>query len=137
LFSDNAPPHLELSPDLDIAGPGGDHEKEDVPVNATKDPLMVGGHKVYSAYFEGGMGYRIDNSSNIAVGDEPETIYMVTSGTHFNDRCCFDYGNAETDNKDDGPATMEAVYFGSANGGMNHGGKKDLSAHLHRKSSIP
>merc|ERR1712216_923034 len=33
-----------------------------------------------------------------------------------------DYGNAETNNFDDGPGTMEAVYFGNANGGLNHGG---------------
>jgi hypothetical protein len=107
---------------LDIAPPGGAHRETDAPVNATKDPLMVGGHKVYSAYFEGGMGYRIDNTTNIAVHDEPETIYMVTSGKHFNNRCCFDYGNAETDNNDDGPGTMEALYFGNAKGGLNHGG---------------
>ena len=31
-------------------------------------------------------------------------------------------GNAETNDRDDGPSTMEALYFGSANGGENHGG---------------
>merc|ERR1712217_172332 len=49
-------------------------------------------------------------------------MYMVTSGKHYNDRCCFDYGNAETNNLDDGAGTMEAVYFGNAKGGLNHGG---------------
>jgi hypothetical protein len=49
-------------------------------------------------------------------------MYMVTSGKHYNNRCCFDYGNAETNNLDDGARTMEAVYFGSAKGGLNHGG---------------
>merc|ERR1719247_10907 len=83
---------------------------------------MVGGHAVYSAYLEGGMGYRNDKTSGIATGDEAETLYMVTSGTHFNNRCCFDYGNAETNNDDDGAGTMEAVYFGNAKGGLNHGG---------------
>ena len=39
---------------------------------------------------------------------------MVVSGTHYNQWCCFDYGNAETDNTDDGNATMEAVYFGNS-----------------------
>jgi len=53
------------------------------------------------------MGYRIDNTTGIAKGDEPESIYMVTSGKTYNDRCCFDYGNAETDNDDDGAGTME------------------------------
>src|SRR5262249_47643617 len=37
----------------------------------------------------------------------------VTSGKHFNNGCCFDYGNAETSNNDDGNGTMEAVYFGT------------------------
>ena len=107
---------------LGIAPPGGAHGSKDSPVNATAERLSVGGHPVYSAYFEGGMGYRNDTTSGVAVGDEAQTMYMVTSGTHFNDRCCFDYGNAETDNNDDGAGTMEAVYFGSAKGGLNHGG---------------
>ena len=37
-------------------------------------------------------------------------------GTHYNGRCCFDYGNAESDNNDDGKSTMEAVYFGTKTG---------------------
>ena len=69
---------------LDIAPPGGAHRAEDRPTNATKDPLQLGGRRVYSAYFEGGMGYRRDNTTGIATGDEAETIYMVTSGVHFN-----------------------------------------------------
>jgi hypothetical protein len=38
---------------------------------------------------------------------------MVTSSAYFNNSCCYDYGNAETDNHADGRATMEAVYFGN------------------------
>ena len=75
---------------LDVAPPGGAHPAKDTPANASADALSVGGHAVYSAYFEGGMGYRIDNTTGIAKNDEAETIYMVTSGTHYNDRCCFD-----------------------------------------------
>ena len=30
-----------------------------------------------------------------AVGDEPQSIYAVLGGRHFNGGCCFDYGNAE------------------------------------------
>jgi hypothetical protein len=45
---------------LDIAPPGGAHRAEDAPVNATKLPLTVGGHKVYGAHFEGGMGCESD-----------------------------------------------------------------------------
>ena len=82
----------------------------------SRESLVVyGGSKVYAAYFEGGMGYRNDNTSGVAVGDEPESMYMVTSGDHFNNGCCFDYGNAETDNNDDGAGTMEAIYWGNVN----------------------
>lgn len=45
---------------------------------------------------------------------------MVTRGDHYNAGCCFDYGNAETDNDDDGRGTMEALYFGSS-AGWGHG----------------
>lgn len=93
------------------------------PVNATKQRHSVGGHPIWAAVFEGGMGYRNDSTSGVATGDEPESIYMVASGTHYNDGCCFDYGNAEPDMKDDGTGTMEAVYWGNSSGGpMNHGG---------------
>ena len=118
------PPRSRRSPQnhLDIAPPGGAHRAEDVPVNATKERIMIGGHPVYGAYFEGGMGYRNDKTSGVATGDDAESMYMVVNGQHYNDRCCFDYGNAETNNLDDGAKTMEAVYFGSAKGGLNHGG---------------
>ena len=47
-------------------------------------------------------------------------MYMVTRGDHVNGGCCFDYGNAETDNNDDGEGTMEAIYFGTSTG-WGHG----------------
>ncbi len=43
------------------------------------------------------------------------------SGTHFNGGCCFDYGNSESNNKDDGDGTMEAIYFGNAHWRGNTG----------------
>ena len=58
--------------------------------NASADLLRVDGHRVYSAYFEGGMGFRTNSTRGIPTGDEPETIYMVASGKHYNDNCCFD-----------------------------------------------
>ena len=97
---------------LNTAPAGGHVNTPDKGVNATRYPVTINGNKVYSLYFEGGMGYRIDNTSGIAIKNEPETLYMVTSGKHVNGGCCFDYGNAETNNDDDGPGKMEAVYFG-------------------------
>ena len=71
---------------------------------------------VYGAYFEGGMGYRNDNTRGVATQDMPQSIYMVTRGDHYNGGCCFDYGNAETNNDDDGKGTMDALYFGNSKG---------------------
>jgi len=107
---------------LDTAPPGGAAPKHDRGVNASRSNLMVGGHAVYAAYFEGGMGYRNDNTSGIAKGDEPESMYMVTSGKHYNGGCCFDYGNAEIDAKDHGAGTMEAIYWGNSSGWGRGGG---------------
>ncbi len=39
-------------------------------------------------------------------------MYAIFDGTHYNSGCCFDYGNAETNSRDNGNGAMEAVYFG-------------------------
>jgi hypothetical protein len=36
---------------------------------------------------------------------------MVASGSHVNNECCFDYGNAETNSRDDGNGHMDAINF--------------------------
>ena len=36
----------------------------------------------------------MDQTTGIAVGNEPESIYAVMSGKNFNGGCCFDYGTA-------------------------------------------
>lgn len=74
---------------LDIAPAGGHVPRADRGVNASRAAVSIGGSPVFAAYFEGGQGYRIDNTSGVATGNEEETIYMVTSGQHFNAGCCF------------------------------------------------
>ncbi len=76
-------------------------------------PLTVSGHHVYGLHMPPGNGYRDDNTSGIATGDNPEGEYAIFDGTYYNGGCCFDYGNAETNNNDDGNGTMEAIYFGN------------------------
>ncbi len=71
------------------------------------------GNKVYGIDINGRMGYRDDHTSGVATGSQPQGAYMVTSGTHVNSGCCFDYGNAETNNDDNGNGHMDAVYFGT------------------------
>jgi hypothetical protein len=61
---------------------------------------MAGGHKVYGVFVSPGTGYRDDATTGVATGSQPQGAYMVASGTHVNSGCCFDYGNAETNNRD-------------------------------------
>jgi len=61
-----------------------------------------------------GMGFRNNNATGIAINDEPEGIYYVIDGTHFDSGCCFDYGNSSANGRAVGTGTMETVYFGTA-----------------------
>jgi hypothetical protein len=79
-------------------------------------PVTVMGHKVYGVFIEPGMGLRNDDPKGTAVDDQAEGQYWVINGLHFNSGCCFDYGNAETDSRDDGNGTMETTYYGNATG---------------------
>ena len=101
---------------LRSAPAGGANSTPGNEASATALKLTVGGHTVYGVHIPAGTGYRNDKTSGVATGDQPETEYMVTSGNYYNGGCCFDYGNAETNNKDDGAGTMEAVYFGNSTG---------------------
>lgn len=116
IIYDQSPNHNDLEP----TPPGGGLKSTpDNPAFANSLPTTVNGHKAYGILIKPGMGYRsgcigcgVPIAKSTAVGDEPETEYMVTSQNHLIDGCCFDYGNAETDSHDDGNGTMEAVYFG-------------------------
>jgi hypothetical protein len=99
--------------DLTYQGPGG-VGGQDTAASATGESLNVGGSMVYSLYIKPGNSYWKDGSSSgMPTGSQPETIYMVTSGTHVNNGCCFDYGNSETNRKVGGNGAMDAVYFGT------------------------
>ena len=60
-------------------------------------------------YFEGN---RATATTARRAGDRKtaQTMYMVTRGVS-EQRVLLDYGNAETDNNDDGKGTMEALYW--------------------------
>ena len=81
--------------------------------NATAAPTILNGQKAYGVYVAPGTGYRDDQTSGLATGDNPEGEYAIFDGTHYNGGCCFDYGNAETSNNDTGAGHMEAIYFGN------------------------
>jgi hypothetical protein len=88
-------------------GPGPDGY--DVPAVADALPAMAGGHKVYGIAISPGMGYRNDNPKGTAVRGEPEGVYMVTSVLNLNEKCCFDFGNAEVNNLDNKAGHMDAI----------------------------
>ena len=98
---------------LTDAPAGGAAGGPDALANATSAPATVDGSKVYGVYIAAGDGYRDDSTSGIATGDAAEGEYAVFDGTHTNNGCCFDYGNAETNNDDNGAGHMEAIYFGT------------------------
>ncbi|MEV6111651.1 alpha-L-arabinofuranosidase B [Streptomyces sp. NPDC052109] len=105
---DQSPRHNDLT----IEGAGG-AGKADVGAPADALAVTVGGHQVYGLEISAGMGYRNDSTSGVATGGGAEGMYMVTSGTHVNGSCCFDYGNAETNNNDTGNGHMDAINFGT------------------------
>jgi hypothetical protein len=76
-------------------------------------PVTIAGHKAFGVKVTDSVGYRAKHAKGVATGSHPEGTYMVTSSDFVNDRCCFDYGNGEASGKDDGNATMDALYFGS------------------------
>ncbi len=116
---DQSPQHNDLT----IEGPGPDGPQppgtsdqsynfsfgQDAGANATALPVKAGGHPVYGIYIPAKTGYRNDRTTGVATGSQPEGMYMVTSGTHVNGGCCFDYGNAETNMRDNGLSHMDSV----------------------------
>jgi hypothetical protein len=114
---DQSPKHNDLTqaPRGGFGGPalGG---FDNLPI-ADMAPISIMGHKVYGVFIEPGMGLRHDDARGTAVDDQAEGQYWVVDGKHFNAGCCFDYGNAEIDSRDDDNGTMETLYFG--NGGWN------------------
>jgi non-reducing end alpha-L-arabinofuranosidase len=98
--------------DLTEAPPGSAKPTPGNPVNAAALPVAINGRSVYGVLIRPGMGYRNVVPNGTAVGDEPQTIYMVSSQHDLINGCCFDYGNAETTANNDGNGTMEAVYLG-------------------------
>ena len=124
IIYDQSPKHNDLTqaPRGGFSGPamGGFNN---LPV-ADMAPITVMGHKVYGVFIAPGMGLRQDDAKGTAVDDQAEGQYWVINGLHFNSGCCFDYGNAEIDSRDDDNGTMETTYYGNATpwyNGSGHG----------------
>ncbi|KAH9906236.1 alpha-L-arabinofuranosidase B [Xylariomycetidae sp. FL2044] len=102
--------------DLTRAPPGGfrgpkSHGYDRLAV-AHRAPVTLDGKKAYGVFVRPGTGYRNDHPNGTATGDEAEGMYAVLDGTKYSGGCCFDYGNAEDNDRDTGNGRMEAIYFG-------------------------
>lgn len=104
--------HLTQAPRGGFLGPamGGFNN---IPI-ADMAPISIMGHKAYGIFIEPGMGLRLNDAKGTAVDDQAEGQYWVINGHHYNNGCCYDYGNAETDSRDDGDGTMETTYYGNS-----------------------
>jgi hypothetical protein len=111
---DQSPKHNDLiqAPRGGFSGPamGGFNN---LPV-ADMAPITIMGHKAYGVFIAPGMGLRQNDAKGTAVDDQAEGQYWVINGRHYNSGCCFDYGNAEIDSRDDDNGTMETTYYGNA-----------------------
>jgi hypothetical protein len=94
-------------------GPVGGNGGPDAAAIANALPVKVGGHPAYGVSVQAGVGYRNDVTDGVATGSQPQGAYMVTSGTHVDGVCCFDFGNAETSGTDTGNGHMDAINFGT------------------------
>ncbi len=52
------------------------------------------------------------HTSKVPTGSAPQTEYMVVYAKYYKGHCCYDYGNMEAGIRNDGPGTMNALYFG-------------------------
>ncbi len=104
--------HLVQAPPGTFRGPakGGFNT---LPI-ADMAPITIMGHRAYGVYIMPGMGLRNNNATGLAINDEPQGVYMVFDGTHFDSGCCFNYGNTSTNSRAVGRGTMETVYFGTS-----------------------
>ena len=85
----------------------------DIGAPAMALPVTVDGQAAYGVLFDSqGTGYRNNNAKNVPTGSQPEGLYMMTSSNLHDGSCCFDFGSAETNDTDDGNATMNAIYYG-------------------------
>jgi hypothetical protein len=100
---------------------------DDYESNAIRRPTVVGGNNVYALYMDVHEGYRTGGvpypqtappGNGMPTGNEPQGIYSVAEGlgkrTPVIQGCCWNFGNASTNNCYGPSGQMNALFFGKA-----------------------
>ncbi len=80
--------------------------------NATGRSLTASRHKVYALFMVAQDGYRNNTTSGMPTGNAPQGVYEVADGTRGGPACCWDFGNASTNNCNGGTGLMNAMFYG-------------------------
>lgn len=89
--------------------------------NAKGRSLMIGGHKVYALYMVPQDGYRNNKATGMPTGSAAQGIYEVADGKRGGPSCCWDFGNASTNNCNGGTGLMNSIFFGTGYWGKGAG----------------
>jgi hypothetical protein len=100
--------------DLTSAPAGTQGKTPDTEATATGHAIKVNGYSVNPLFMQPLEGYRNNKTTGVAVQKQSEGIYELVDGKRGTDCgcCCWDYGNAETNNAAGGTGMMSALYFG-------------------------
>ena len=89
--------------------------------NAKGRSLMVGGQKVYALYMVPQDGYRNNKATGMPTGSAAQGIYEIVDGKRGGPACCWDFGNASTNNCNGGTGNMNTLFFGTGYWGKGAG----------------
>jgi non-reducing end alpha-L-arabinofuranosidase len=106
--------HLTVAKKGCYGCPDGNACQDDYESDAKRRSLTVGGHTVYALYMGAREGYRNNHTSGMPRDEESQGLYEVADGTHGGPACCWDFGNASTNNCYGAIGGMNALFFGSA-----------------------
>jgi hypothetical protein len=110
--------HLTVAPAGCYMGTASEADYES---NAKARSLTVSGRKVYALYMSPHEGYRNNVGTGIPTGAAPQGVYEVADGKRIGPACCWDFGNASTNNCNGPTGTMNALYFGTGYWGKGAG----------------
>ncbi|MFL5305307.1 MAG: arabinofuranosidase catalytic domain-containing protein [Polyangia bacterium] len=97
----------------------GSANTPDYESSATKRSLMINGHKVYALYMNAHEGYRNNATKGMPLKQTDEGIYEIADGKRIGAACCWDFGNAGTDNCNG--SVMNTIFFGTGFWGTGAG----------------